>query len=188
VNNTFLKNRAYIEFYKQGLIIGNNNNIQYGVESVKNNEEEEDEKFAGALVANPLLNSHVGIEILGKKSKFIFDNIIDMDFSAMYPSIIICFNIEPNSMIGKLIIETNKELPNYIEDIDDKGKKEDIGKIFVDNMLTGDLNSLGHAFFNLPKLEEIDSIIKEELNIKPKSKLIIDINDVNSYYINKLVV
>ena len=79
MNLSFLKNRAYIEFYKQGLIIGNNNNIQYGVESVKNNEEEEDEKFAGALVANPLLNSHVGIEILGKKSKFIFDNVIDMD-------------------------------------------------------------------------------------------------------------
>jgi len=79
VNLTFLKNRAYIEFYKQGLIIANNINIQYGVETIKNNEDDEDEKFAGALVANPLLNSHVGIEILGKKSQFIFDNVIDMD-------------------------------------------------------------------------------------------------------------
>ena len=80
MNLSFLKNRAYIEFYKQGLIIGNNTNIQYGAEIIKNNEEDEDdEKFSGALVANPLLNSHIGIEILGKKSKFIFDNVIDMD-------------------------------------------------------------------------------------------------------------
>jgi len=106
----------------------------------------------------------------------------------MYPSIIICFNIEPNSMIGKLIIESNKEIPNYVDDIDEKGKKEDIGKIFIDNMLTGDLNSLGHTFFNLPKLEEIDSIIKERLNIKTKKQLIIDINNVNNYYVNKIVV
>ena len=106
----------------------------------------------------------------------------------MYQSIIICFNIEPNSMIGKLIIENNKELPNYIEDIDDKDKKEDIGKIFIDNMLIGDLNSLGHDFFNLPKLEEIDSVIKEKLNIKKNKKLIIDINDVNNYFVNEIVI
>ncbi|WP_216369606.1 hypothetical protein, partial [Brevibacillus sp. MCWH] len=48
----FLKNRAYIEYYKQGLIIGNNVNIDYGIES-ENEEEDDDEKFDGALVAEP---------------------------------------------------------------------------------------------------------------------------------------
>lgn len=43
----FLKNRAYIEFYKQGLIIGNNNNVHYGLNEVRDKEKKN--KFDGAL-------------------------------------------------------------------------------------------------------------------------------------------
>jgi DNA polymerase elongation subunit (family B) len=61
-------------------------------------------KFDGALVADPMLNSNTGIKVLGMESMFIFDNVVDMDFSSMYPHIIIAFNVAPNCMIGKLIV------------------------------------------------------------------------------------
>ena len=82
----FLKNRAYVEYYKQGFIIGNNINTNYNYnEDSSSKDEDDDEKFAGALVADPLLNTHMGIELFGSPSMFIFDNVVDMDeHSSLY--------------------------------------------------------------------------------------------------------
>ncbi len=57
-----LKNRAYISYFKQGYIIGNNRNVDY---SKPKDSEEEEEKYGGAIVGEPDLNGNVGVEIFG---------------------------------------------------------------------------------------------------------------------------
>lgn len=160
----FLKNRAYIEYYNQGLIIGNNVNIEHGVFDDPS-DDEEDEKFDGALVADPMLNDFEGIVVAGKKSMYIYNNVVDMDFSSMYPYIIIVFNIAPNTMVGKLTIGGSIE-EAYNNAIDEKtGKKEDAGKDFIDNMLTGNVLNMGTKWFNLPKTEAIAKELMDHLNV-----------------------
>lgn len=169
---TLLKNRGYIEYWNQGLIKGNNFNIDYGspieediVLTTDDDEDDDGVKFSGALVCDPRLNDFTGKKLFGKKSMYIFDNVIDMDFSSMYPNTIIAFNIAPNTMIGKLIIEGINEMPrfNYKEPPSDKDKKKkkdkavryDAGQDFMDNLLTGNYALLGSTWFNLPTYEYI---------------------------------
>lgn len=168
-----LRNRAYYDLYKEGIILGVNINVL----GTKLNE-----KFVGAIVGDPMLNKNAGKRILGKISKFIFDNVIDMDFSSMYPHIMIAFNIERHTMIGKLLLlnpDGSQRItqlanmfmnrPTLMEDyLDDEEEAEilddgdieypdkyDAGKDFVDNLLTEDTLSLGHKWFDLPTVDKV---------------------------------
>lgn len=181
---TLLKNRGYISFWNQGLVKGNNFNMNYGSfqEEINENfgsdddDDDDDVKFAGALVGDPRLNSATGIELYGTKSMFIFDNVIDMDFSSMYPSVIIAFNIAPNTMIGKLLIEEVKAMPrfDYKEPPSDKDKKKakdkairyDAGQDFMDNLLTGNYALTGSTWFNLPDYATIVQELKKRYRIR----------------------
>ena len=73
----FLKNRFYIEFFKDDYIAGNNSNIDYSVNY--NEENDQEEKFDGAVVGDPELNSNTGENIFGSCSKYVFKYVIDMD-------------------------------------------------------------------------------------------------------------
>lgn len=83
----FLSNRAYIEYWKQGLVIGNNINFDTsswnqnndGSMTIKVDKDTDEESYAGGLVADPELIDYVGVEIMGKKSKYILKYVIDMD-------------------------------------------------------------------------------------------------------------
>lgn len=170
-----LRNRAYYEFFLQGNIIGNNINVFNA-----GSNDDDNVKFAGAIVGDPLLNSHTGLKIFGKKSMYVFINVMDMDFTAMYPSMIMAFNIERNTMIGKLILlgfdspryehdfmgdKTEKELRDSEkkdnDDDDDEIDEDDIpdfydaGSDFMDNYLTNDVFSLGSKWFGLPNMDEL---------------------------------
>lgn len=179
-----LKTRAYYEFLLQGNIIGNNVNI-----FITDNPG----GFTGAVVGNPLLNSNTGIMLFGSPSMYIFDHVIDMDFSSMYPHIIIAFNIERNTMYFKLYIDEFTDerydhlfIDDEITDIsidndDDEDEEEyspdyDAGKDFIDNYLVGDTMSLGSKWFNLPDFAEINKQFKERFNISD--------GDSDIYYIN----
>ena len=75
-----LKNRAYISYFTQGYIIGNNRNVDYSKDRFADDDEEEDEdKYAGAIVGDPVLNGYVGATIFGKNSKWVFNKVVDMD-------------------------------------------------------------------------------------------------------------
>lgn len=83
---TFLRNRAYLEWDNQGLIIGNNVNATYGeykddknMNVKKAKDDDEDDSYSGGIVADPKLNDFVGEEIMGEKSKYVFKLVIDMD-------------------------------------------------------------------------------------------------------------
>lgn len=186
-----LKCRAYYEYLLQGNILGNNVNVF---------NRDEKGSFTGAVVGNPLLNSNTGIKIFGVLSMFVFDNVIDMDFSAMYPHILIAFNIERHTMIGKLIIlGFNNEMYDHIfvddeiadvcNDEDDPDEEDEIdstydaGKDFVDNYLTGDILSLGSKWFNLPTFDKLHEEFKKEFKIKKKRKFRLN---KGGYFIDEL--
>lgn len=149
-----LKNRAYLSYYKQGFIIGNNNNIDYGnrgFDSDADKDEDEDEEgFAGALVGDPMLNEKVGVEILGRPSKFIFSRVIDYDFSSMYPNITITHNIGTVPMIGKIKLEG---FGQYNTDPDNVFYDE--GQVFLEDYLSKDYSFIGNRYFGLPTGEEL---------------------------------
>lgn len=150
-----LKNRAYLSYYKQGFIIGNNNNIDYGNRGFDNDaadkdEDEDEEGFAGALVGDPMLNEKVGVEILGRPSKFIFSRVIDYDFSSMYPNITITHNIGTVPMIGKIQLEG---FGQYNTDPDNVFYDE--GQVFLEDYLSKDYSFIGNRYFGLPTGEEL---------------------------------
>lgn len=179
----FLKNRAYIEYYKQGLIIGNNINVEYGVPRMDKKDADE-EKFDGAIVANPVLNGKTGINLIGSPSMYIFDNVVDMDFSSMYPHIIIAFNVSPGSMIGKLLVD--REYKDIYSDVE--GKKEDAGKDFMDNLLSDNVGNMAIKWFGLPSLTELNEDFKKKFNVNKKNRLDIRSNDVNTYFLENLTI
>ena len=91
----YLTNRGIKEFYQLGFIMGNNVN--------KYNQKPE-EKFSGAFVADPKqINDYSRVRINGRAVN-IFNNLMDQDYSSLYPSLIRQFFIAPNTQIGLIII------------------------------------------------------------------------------------
>ena len=89
----FLKNRIFLDYYRElNLIKGNNINIKYDNKFDEESEEYEldddgnpdwarpiSKGYEGALVGDPLLNSHEGEFIYGNQSMYIFNYVIDFD-------------------------------------------------------------------------------------------------------------
>lgn len=160
----FLENRAYLEYYKQGLIIGNNTNIDYSVPygelPAKEDGEDDDESYDGGLVTDPKLNGNNGIEALGgQQSKYVYKDVADMDFGSMYPNTINAMNISKNSMIGKLVFDT---LPENMAFNPEEGAI-DRGHEFIEDYLTAGPVVLGSKWFNLPTTEQlINGLLEKE--------------------------
>jgi hypothetical protein len=77
-----------------GLVIGNN----------PNKWNHKPEKFQGALVEDPLTTSDYAKIKIGGVPILLCDNAQDYDFKSLYPSIMIEFNIAPNTQVGKVDI------------------------------------------------------------------------------------
>ena len=152
-----VRNSMYSSMYKSNLIMGNNVNVDYSAKF--DNNEEEKERFEGALVGDPELNSHEGIIMYGKKSKYIYNYVIDYDFSSLYPSIIISFNISVMSMVGKLLIEGFDHLNG------DPSAKYDAGKEFAEDLTSGDMSRIGSRYFNLPTTEDLISELEKKVGV-----------------------
>lgn len=158
-----LKNRTYISYMEQGYILGNNRNIDYSIkrDPAKEREEEKNrEKYAGALVGDPKLNDYVGKEIFGRQSRWIFEHVVDMDASSMYPNIYIAHNIGQETMIGKLVLDGFENLEHPQDP--SESKIYDGGKMFIEALLTKDYSFIGENYFNLPKVEDIIAEIESE--------------------------
>jgi len=104
-------------------------------------------KIKGAFVADPDNIDNIGIKIVYDKSNRIFKYVVDFDLSALYPSIIITFNISPDTMFGKIKI-TNKFT------------KEDITDSFMDDYMCNDGIKFGQKYFSLPSIEDMYNYIK----------------------------
>ena len=64
----------------------------------------------------------------------------------MYPHSIVCFNIFATTMIGKLIIPEGTIQNNY---------DDDLGKEYVEDLIQGDPQFIGHKWHNLSDFETL---------------------------------
>jgi hypothetical protein len=172
--------------------MNNNKNAKYGTEEERyyfiNNFlnpkkiKEADEKYLelfkkkenyGAFVGDPNLNLPEGIEINGHQSKYIFENVFDQDFSALYPSIR-ALNLDPSTLLGKFFW-IDKEIKDKLienfqydglfsssknEESEKVGETDDLGPTFTDSLLSRNWSKIGEKFFLLPSAEELIKKIK----------------------------
>lgn len=165
----------YKSFLSQDLITGNNINIHNSNFDKSSSEDEDEDTFEGALVGNPLLIDNFGIKLYGKRSNSIFKYSIDFDMSRFYPSVIEGFNIDPSTLIFKMILDSNQfnvrggELKFkgitdcHILKSNDDTFTGDISKEVMDNYQTGNIITFGHKWLNLPSIESMNKKIRKQL-------------------------
>ena len=98
------------KFYAQrGVVLSNNRSSLFPKQKGK---------IPGAFVGDPNLIAPVGVSMIFGMSDKIFDNVIDIDLTALYPSITMAFNISPETHAGKIdSIDENGEVntPAFID-------------------------------------------------------------------------
>ena len=138
----YLINRMANDWYKLGYIIGNNINRW----------NEKPPKFLGALVGDPLhTNDYSKLKIDGRPI-WICDNLQDYDYKSLYPSIMLEFNIAPNTQVGKI------EIPNKVYKYENlygiEDEKYSRGGEFIENMVTDNIIEFCNRWFNLADYQE----------------------------------
>lgn len=164
-----LRNVQYISFLEHGRIPGNNVNIFNAYETSKVNDDEDDddddEGFEGALVADPTYNDYIGLDLYGKPTNNIFEYVIDMDMSSFYPSSIIAMNIDPSTLIFKVIVDSNQFIDGDVKynGFIEMERDADLAKEVFDNFQGDNVITMGHKWFNLPSVDEMAKLCEEEL-------------------------
>lgn len=147
----YLRNKQTSFYWDLGFVVGNNIN--------KWNEKPK-EKFSGAFVADPnLVNDSAKLKINGIPV-FLCDNLVDFDFSSLYPSTTREFNLSNPTQIGKIIIDKpvhDKENP-LMED------EYDRGSAFVEDYVTHDHLSFASRWLGLPSYMNAYKEIKDMFN------------------------
>jgi len=133
-----LRNLA-AKFYKnQGYTISNNR------ASLK----QKTGKPRGAYVAPTHLVNNTGMTLFegAIASQYMFEEVCDLDLSSLYPSIIIAFNLSPETFIKKLNVRTINPFDQTEINVED---------VLVDDYISKDYVSLGKKYFNLPNMSEL---------------------------------
>jgi len=190
---------------ENGFIMGNNKNVKYGDDNEyyrenfisTNTRIENDPVYEslldlrenyGGFVADPNLNlPDNGMILNGKPSKFLFENVFDLDFDSLYPSIIIALNLDRDTQVSKFYladqhiktklitkyhynelfaISKNVEADSDKENDEYDGSSDDLGPTLVDAMISFDFVKLGEKYFDLPSTEDLI----EELEINKRNK------------------
>ena len=171
-----LRNTQYLYYLNSGMVPGENVNgfvYNHAEKSDLDEDEEEDETgFEGALVGNPKLIEKFGQRMFGKRTNNIFKFNIDFDMGAFYPSTIFAMNIDPSTLLFKVIIDAGQfdvrggDLPfnGYTDEQIVKENKDsfvgDIAKEIFDNYQTRDYVSTAHKWMNLPSINDVYERIK----------------------------
>ena len=172
----YLINRMKKEFYKLNYIIGNN----------ANKWNEEPEKFLGALVHDPLHTSDYSKMKINGVPIWICDNLQDYDYKSLYPSIIIEFNIAPNTQIGRIII------PNKVYQGENATKipegKYSRGGEFIENLVCDNIIEFCKRWFQLAGFKEFmeDWAEYNQKNTVCYSRETYQYTTTNTYYDKKL--
>lgn len=98
-----IKNILYLEGLRNGQILGNSINYETW------------NSVPGAIVASPDNIMIKNATVAGEKNTLVFDNCIDMDASAEYPSIIREWNICKNTIKKRFTTITREGNPEYIK-------------------------------------------------------------------------
>lgn len=175
-----LRNVQYKSFLSQGLVPGENvngflyNNSEHEKES-DDDEDDDDVGFEGALVGNPQLIDYFGDKLYGFTTNSIFKYSIDFDMSAFYPSTIRAMNIDPSTLIFKMILNSDQydvrggDIPfNGITDAqivktNSDSFSGDVAKEVMDNFQTGNYMTTANKWMNLPNIQQVYNRLKKEL-------------------------
>jgi DNA polymerase elongation subunit (family B) len=137
-----LKNRATKSYYNNGCIIGNNVNFN----NVK-------EKFPGAFVSDPRLNTDYSKATLGGRPVMIFDNLNDFDYKSLYPSITSEFNMSPNTIKCKV------DIPEQVYEFENRFKRPDIrwnrGAQYMDDLQSHNWIEFFHRWHGFASYQEL---------------------------------
>lgn len=131
----------------------------------------------GAYVGDPSLNDYCGVkDSAGHKSKFLFANVFDEDFSSLYPSIIRAYNLDKNTQVGKFFLIDNEIKQNLIEkygygdlfavskneegNADADASSSDLGPTLVDSLVSHNWSRIGEKYFNLPSTTDLIKNLK----------------------------
>lgn len=109
---------------------------------------EKKKKFRGAFVSDPNLMQNVGLKILDKFSKFVFDYVIDSDLSSLYPNLKKSWNMFVTTLRGKIYLASN------VNDINFSAR-------LADYIVSRNDIEIGREYFGLPSHEEFLKIFKE---------------------------
>jgi DNA polymerase elongation subunit (family B) len=137
-----LRNLASLYYQEEGAYISNNR--------AKIREQTEG-KIRGGFVADPNLVEEVGMEILFKKSNHIFENNIDFDLSSLYPSIILAFNISPETCYGRATVMDEND--------------NDVSHEFTEDYASRDYVNFGTKWLGMPTVTDIAKIVKETIAV-----------------------
>lgn len=173
-----LRNVQYQSFVSQGLIPGENvNGFLFNSSEKEDDDDDDDDKvgFEGALVGNPNLIDYFGDELYGHKTNSIFKYSIDFDMSSFYPSTIRAMNIDPSTLIFKMIMNADQfdvrggDLPfrgitdTQIVKANGDSFVDDVGKEIMDNFQTKNYLYTAYKWMNLPSVNAVyEEIIKRK--------------------------
>ncbi|QXN67908.1 hypothetical protein FPHOBKDP_00158 [Listeria phage LPJP1] len=135
-----LRNLTEIFYNNGGFVISNNHSSLYP---------KIDGKIKGAFVADSSKVHPIGIDIMGKKSNMIFDNVTDIDLTALYPHIIMALNISPESLIGNITFK--------------QGNKN-ITESFIDDYNSNNPLQFCIKYYNLPNIKDALGMIRESID------------------------
>lgn len=167
--SVYLKNVFALDYFKKyDIVPKNNDNVSYSsykseedavdndiINIMSANGEEDldsydDISLPGAVVGDPTLNMHQGVNILGRKSNSYFKWVCDLDYSSMYPNIKISSNIGPHTQYGRIIID--KQLIK--DENPDNNPKFIRGGKFIEDLETDDGFKVGE-WMGLPNSYDI---------------------------------
>lgn len=123
----------------------------------------------GGLVGNPNNNSANGAELIeGVKSKHVFDDVMDEDYTSEYPWAKYTRSMSKSTQIGRLIIPHKVSPYQNMLPLGQIKRKEDTrnyipGAEFTSDYMSQDWLSFGSAWFNLPLSDECGDIIDRML-------------------------
>jgi hypothetical protein len=141
----YLTNRAYAEWRKDGLIMGNGSGTK------------EKESYPGALVGDPTHNSDYSKYRQDNQIMNIADNLCDFDYKALYPSTAIQNNMGPNTQVGKIIIDTQ----TFAGENPFNNKFYDRGGQYLEDYTSGELLEFCHRWLGLASYRELLDDITE---------------------------
>ena len=156
--SVYLRNRFTKDFYDYGYIIGNNNN---------SHNEKPNTKFVGAFVHNSLHNSPFSMMWINGRPTLLCNNMIDFDYSSLYPSIILENNIAPNTQIGRIEIKDkiHDQEHRYMYESDDiSDSRYNRAGEFLENYMSGNVLEFCKRWMHLGDIYDVINDIEEYHN------------------------
>lgn len=164
--SVYLANRFCKDFYEYRYIIGNNKNLW---------NEKPTTKFPGAMVGDPTHNAECMMLHVNDRPTLLSNNVVDFDYSSLYPSIILENNLAPNTQIGKIIIEYLEDPAkpfslNEHQDMyssGDETAKYSRGGEFLENLISGNILEFCRRWMMLGDIYQCMDDIREYFKYNP---------------------